>query len=90
MARTYQTEVTDGVLNVQVKNPQRNGSGQDPILNYIKGTGAGGRHDISGTVKSSLGDPAVDLEVRLYKEMIPVGEPADTVQNGREAGSLCL
>lgn len=89
VARTYQTEVTDGVLNVQVKNPQRNGSGQDPILNYIKVRALEETYDISGTVKSSLGDPAVDLEVRLYKGNDTSGEPADTVRTD-EAGAYAF
>lgn len=36
VAKTFTADVTDGVLNVQVKSPRRNGTGQDPILNFIK------------------------------------------------------
>lgn len=36
VSRTFITKVTDGSLNVRVSNPRRNGSKQDPILNFIK------------------------------------------------------
>lgn len=34
--QTFTTTVTDGQLNVRVQSPRRNGSKQDPILNFIK------------------------------------------------------
>ena len=40
-------------------------------------------------MKSSLGDPAVDLEVRLYKGNDTSGEPADTVRTD-EAGAYAF
>ena len=36
VSKTFTTQVTDGKLNVQVKNPRRKSQDDDPILNYIK------------------------------------------------------
>ena len=36
VSRTFTVKVTDGKLNVQVKNPRRKSGDDDPVLNYIK------------------------------------------------------
>lgn len=36
VSRTFTTTVTDGELNVDVSSPRRNGTNQDPIINFIK------------------------------------------------------
>ncbi len=36
VSRTFTTQVKDGELNVQVKNPRRKSGDDDPVLNYIK------------------------------------------------------
>ncbi len=36
VCKTFTVKVTDGMLNVQVKNPRRADGGDDPVLNYIK------------------------------------------------------
>ncbi|WP_373264351.1 carboxypeptidase regulatory-like domain-containing protein [Hungatella hathewayi] len=80
VSRTYKTEVTDGVLNVQVKNPQRTGSSQDPVLNFIKVRALEETYSISGTVKSDHGENVGDLEVKLYRGNDTGAEPVAAVR----------
>lgn len=80
VSKTYKTEVTDGVLNVQVKNPQRTGSSQDPVLNFIKVRALEETYSISGTVKSDRGEAVGDLEVKLYRGNDTGVEPVAAVR----------
>lgn len=81
VSKTYTTDVTDGILNVQVKNQNRSDASQDPILNYIKVRAVNAAYSISGTVKAAQSESVEGIEMKLYNGGdTSVSEPAATVK----------
>lgn len=64
--RSFTTQVKDGILNVQIKNPDRKNAEEDPVINYIRVRALKSKRDVIPGLSGELLYDTKGMDIRAY------------------------